>query len=278
MLLQLFLEKVLLGIPEHPSNRGHPRVGPRDAVKECEDPHGDAARAEEDADARIQQEAAADLEPEGRRPPSEYEPPEECDASIHPPRPLDVGRVGSRAYWDSVGLKGDGPTRERGAFPRLRLPQPMSNPVVKLETNLGAIRAEIFEDKSPTTARNFLGLVRKGFYNGLTFHRVIPGFMIQGGDPSGDGTGGPGYEIPDEFHSSLHHVGAGILSMANAGPNTGGSQFFITLAATPWLDGKHAIFGRVVSGMEVLEQIGKVSRDRNDRPKSAVTIARASVE
>jgi cyclophilin family peptidyl-prolyl cis-trans isomerase len=148
----------------------------------------------------------------------------------------------------------------------------MPNPKVTLKTTLGEIQAEIFEDKAPKTAENFLTLVRKGFYNGVLFHRVIPGFMIQGGDPRGDGTGGPGYTIPDEFHPSLRHSSAGMLSMANAGPNTGGSQFFITLAPTSWLDGKHAIFGRVTKGHEIVEQIAAVPRDKSDRPKTPVKI------
>jgi cyclophilin family peptidyl-prolyl cis-trans isomerase len=153
----------------------------------------------------------------------------------------------------------------------------MANPVVKLQTTLGEIQAEIFEDKAPKTAGNFLTLIRKGFYNGLLFHRVIPGFMIQGGDPKGDGTGGPGYTIPDEFHPSLRHSAPGLLSMANAGPNTGGSQFFITLAPTAWLDGKHAIFGRVTKGQEVVEQIAAVPRDRSDRPRTPVKIVTATI-
>ena len=153
----------------------------------------------------------------------------------------------------------------------------MTNPVVTLDTSLGPIRLEIFADRAPKTAKNFLDLTRKGFYNGLTFHRVIPGFMIQGGCPKGDGTGGPGYEIPDEFHPTLKHTGPGIVSMANAGPNTGGSQFFITLAATGWLDGKHAIFGKVVGGQEVVDQIAGVQRDRSDRPRTPITIRTATV-
>ncbi len=153
----------------------------------------------------------------------------------------------------------------------------MANAVVTFQTTLGEIRMEVFEDKVPKTAANFLGLVRKGFYNGLTFHRVIPGFMIQGGCPKGDGTGGPGYEIPDEFHPSLRHTGPGILSMANAGPNTGGSQFFITLAPTRWLDGKHAIFGRVTQGQEIVEKIAAVPRDASDRPKSPVKMVTVRV-
>ena len=153
----------------------------------------------------------------------------------------------------------------------------MANPTVTLDTNLGAIRLEIFQDKAPRTAQNFLDLTRKGYYDGLTFHRVIPGFMIQGGCPNGDGTGGPGYEIPDEFHPTLKHSGPGIVSMANAGPNTGGSQFFITLAATGWLDGKHAVFGKVVGGQDVVDKIAGVARDRSDRPRSPVTIRSAKV-
>jgi len=153
----------------------------------------------------------------------------------------------------------------------------MANPTVTLKTNLGDISAEIYQDKAPKTAGNFLTLVRKGFYDGLTFHRVIPGFMIQGGCPKGDGTGGPGYNIPDEFHPSLKHTGPGLLSMANAGPNTGGSQFFITLAATAWLDGKHAIFGKVTKGQDVVDAIAGQPRDRNDRPRTTVTIVKATV-
>ena len=153
----------------------------------------------------------------------------------------------------------------------------MANPTVTLRTTLGDIRLEIFEDKVPKTAGNFLGLVRKGFYNGLTFHRVIPGFMIQGGCPKGDGSGGPGYEIRDEFHPSLRHSESGIVSMANAGPNTGGSQFFITLAPTSWLDDKHAVFGRVTSGKDVVDKIAKVPRGASDRPRTAVQIVTATV-
>jgi len=153
----------------------------------------------------------------------------------------------------------------------------MANPIVTLDTTLGAIRLEIFADRAPKTAKNFLDLTKKGYYDGLTFHRVIPGFMIQGGCPKGDGTGGPGYEIPDEFHPTLKHSGPGIVSMANAGPNTGGSQFFITLAATGWLDGKHAVFGKVVGGQDVIDKIAAVPRGASDRPKTAVTIRTARV-
>lgn len=153
----------------------------------------------------------------------------------------------------------------------------MANPHVKMETTLGNIDIEVFADKAPLTAKNFTDLTQKGFYNGLIFHRVIEGFMIQGGCPKGTGTGGPGYEIKDEFGPGLKHDSAGILSMANAGPNTGGSQFFITLSATPWLDRKHAIFGRVVGGMDVVERIGKTPTGSGDRPKTPVKITRATV-
>ena len=142
------------------------------------------------------------------------------------------------------------------------------NSLAVFETSMGTFKVELFEDKAPRTAQNFISLVNKGFYNGLIFHRVIDGFMIQGGDPKGNGTGGPGYVIPDEFHKDLKHTGAGMLSMANAGPNTGGSQFFITLDATPWLDGKHAIFGKVVEGLDVVKAIGKVKTGAQDRPQT----------
>ncbi len=154
----------------------------------------------------------------------------------------------------------------------------MANRIAAFDTNHGTFRVELFEDKAPKTAGNFISLVEKGFYNGLVFHRVIDGFMIQGGCPEGDGTGGPGYTIEDEFGEGLKHDVAGILSMANAGPDTGGSQFFITLAPTPWLDGKHAIFGRVVKGMDVVSEIGKVKTDSMDRPFEPVVINRITLE
>ncbi len=153
----------------------------------------------------------------------------------------------------------------------------MANPTATLKTTLGDIRIELFADRAPKTVANFVQLTKKGFYNGVTFHRVIPGFMIQGGDPSGNGTGGPGYTIPDEFHPTLRHDAPGILSMANAGPNTGGSQFFITLAATSWLDGKHAVFGRVRGGQDVVEKIAGVPRDARDQPRTPVRIVEATV-
>jgi cyclophilin family peptidyl-prolyl cis-trans isomerase len=154
----------------------------------------------------------------------------------------------------------------------------MANPTATLETNKGSFEVELFEDRAPETAGNFLKLAESGFYDGVVFHRVIEGFMIQGGDPDGTGRGGPGYTIKDEFHPELRHDAKGILSMANAGPNTGGSQFFITLAPTPWLDGKHAVFGRVTTGMDVIETIGSVETGAGDRPKSEVRIDRVKVE
>ena len=148
----------------------------------------------------------------------------------------------------------------------------MANRTAEFKTNQGEFSVELFEDKAPITTKNFVDLIEKGFYDGLTFHRVIDGFMIQGGCPSGTGTGGPGYKIKDEFHSDLKHSGAGILSMANAGPNSGGSQFFITLAATPWLDNKHAVFGKVTKGLDVVEKIGKVRTGGGDRPAEPVVM------
>jgi len=150
--------------------------------------------------------------------------------------------------------------------------------IAKFETSMGDFEIELFVDKAPITTKNFIDLSEKGFYDGLIFHRVIDGFMIQGGDPEGRGTGGPGYSIKDEFHPELKHDSEGVLSMANAGPNTGGSQFFITLAATPWLDGKHAVFGKVVSGMDVVKAIGKVQVGANDKPVEDVVIKRIIIK
>lgn len=127
--------------------------------------------------------------------------------------------------------------------------------VATIVTNRGTIRVELFADKTPKTVANFEKLVSQGFYNGLKFHRVIADFMIQTGCPSGTGAGGPGYMFADEFHPELRHSGPGILSMANRGPNTNGSQFFITHVATPWLDNKHSVFGRVIEGQDVVNAI-----------------------
>ena len=146
---------------------------------------------------------------------------------------------------------------------------------VKLATNKGDIVIGL-DPEMPITAGNFEKLVREGFYNGLTFHRVIDNFMIQGGCPKGNGTGGPGYTIKDEFTKSNEN-NKGTISMANAGPNTGGSQFFINLVNNNYLDGKHPVFGKVVEGMSVVEAIGKVKVDRADRPKEPVVIEKAEI-
>jgi peptidyl-prolyl cis-trans isomerase B (cyclophilin B) len=127
--------------------------------------------------------------------------------------------------------------------------------VATITTNRGVIRLQLFSDKAPRTVANFEKLATSGFYDGLKFHRVIPDFMIQTGCPLGNGTGGPGYTFKDEFHKDLKHDGPGVLSMANAGPNTNGSQIFITHIATPWLDGKHSVFGRVLEGQDVVDAV-----------------------
>ena len=131
----------------------------------------------------------------------------------------------------------------------------MPNRTAVIQTNKGTIKFELLEEDAPKTTENFRLLAEKGFYDGVIFHRVIKGFMIQGGDPTGTGRGGPGYQFADEIHPQLKHTSEGILSMANAGPNTNGSQFFITCAATPWLNGKHTIFGEVTQGMDVVQKI-----------------------
>src|SRR5688572_5966654 len=154
----------------------------------------------------------------------------------------------------------------------------MANRVAHFDTNLGKFSIELFDDRAPITTKNFTDLVDKGFYEGVIFHRVISGFMIQGGDPTGTGRGGPGYTIKDEFNPTARHDAEGVLSMANAGPNTGGSQFFITLAATPWLDNKHAVFGKVVDGMDVVRSIGSTPTARGDKPLKDVVIQKITLE
>ncbi len=151
------------------------------------------------------------------------------------------------------------------------------------DTTEGRFKIKLFPDKAPNTVKNFTDLAEgvntgKPFYDGLIFHRVIPDFMIQGGCPQGTGRGGPGYNFADEFHPSLKHSKPGLLSMANAGPGTNGSQFFVTVAATPWLDNKHAIFGEVVEGYDVAEKISKVPKDSSDRPKKEVRINTVTIE
>jgi cyclophilin family peptidyl-prolyl cis-trans isomerase len=145
-----------------------------------------------------------------------------------------------------------------------------------MQTNHGSIRIELFDEDAPKTVDNFTKLARDGFYDGVIFHRVIPDFMIQGGDPTGTGSGGPGYQFEDEFNENK--IERGALAMANAGPNTNGSQFFIVTAdACPWLDGKHTVFGRVISGMDVVDSIEKVETGANDRPVDEVRIESVSV-
>jgi cyclophilin family peptidyl-prolyl cis-trans isomerase len=139
-----------------------------------------------------------------------------------------------------------------------------------IRTDQGDIALELWADRAPRTVNNFVFLVRSGFYDGVTFHRVIKNFMAQGGDPTGTGSGGPGYQFEDEFHPKLRHDAPGVLSMANAGPNTNGSQFFITHVATPWLDDKHSVFGRVASGMKTLLAIPE--RDPSKQKSPAVII------
>ncbi len=166
------------------------------------------------------------------------------------------------------------------------------NSIAVFKTNMGEFKVELFEDKAYLTASNFIKLAKDGFYDGTKFHRVIGpdkappnGFMIQGGDPKSKddslweewGTGGPAYTIPDEFNDELRHDSPGILSMANSGPDTGGSQFFITVTATPWLDGKHSIFGKVVKGYDVVEKISRVKTGPVNRPLKPVIIEKITI-
>ena len=163
----------------------------------------------------------------------------------------------------------------------------------KFETTLGDFTVELFDTKAPKTVANFVGLAegtkewkhpktgerhKKPFYDGIVFHRVIEGFVLQGGDPLGQGYGGPGYQFEDEFHPDLRHDKPGTLSMANAGPNTNGSQFFVTLAPTPHLDRRHSIFGKVTSGLDVVETIGHVPTDAQDRPITPVVMKKVTIE
>lgn len=144
-----------------------------------------------------------------------------------------------------------------------------------MHTDLGDIKIALYADKTPKTVNNFVFLARQGFYDGTIFHRVIANFMAQAGDPTGTGRGGPGYKFPDEFHPKLKHNGPGVLSMANAGPNTNGSQFFITHVATPWLDGKHSVFGQVIEGLDVLFAIPERDPQRFGSP--AVTLKSVTI-
>ncbi len=153
----------------------------------------------------------------------------------------------------------------------------MPNRIAQFTTNQGEFKVELFEERAPETTKNFIDLVEKEYYDGIVFHRVIEGFMLQGGCPTGNGTGGPGYTIADEFHPELRHDVEGVLSMANAGPNTGGSQFFVTLAPTAWLDGKHAVFGKVVDGMDTIRAIGTTATGPGDRPLQEIVMERVEI-
>ena len=162
----------------------------------------------------------------------------------------------------------------------------VDRPIAVFETSLGSFEAELYAKECPETVWNFINLSegrqetdREGnFYDGLSFHRVIEGFVIQGGCPQGTGTGGPGYQFKDEFDLSLRHAGEGILSMANAGPNTNGSQFFVTLGPTPHLDDKHSVFGKVIKGIDVVNKIGSVKTAAGDQPAEPVVINKVTVQ
>jgi len=171
------------------------------------------------------------------------------------------GASGSISAHPSAGESmADAPTAPSGALDTTK------TYTARLKTQRGDIVVELYADRAPLTVENFVNLARNGFYDGTTFHRVIPGFMAQGGDPTGTGTGGPGYQFGDEFHPTLRHSGEGILSMANAGPGTNGSQFFITLGPTPHLDDRHSVFGRVVEGMDVVRSIRERDPQRDREP------------
>ena len=178
----------------------------------------------------------------------------------------------------SIYLDGISRTKNIGTPPFSRYDK-MAQQVV-LETTMGAITLELYTSHAPKTCQNFSTLTSLNYYNGTIFHRIIPDFMIQGGDPTGTGRGGSsifGEKFEDEIRSDLKHTGAGVLSMANSGPNTNGSQFFITLAPTPWLDGKHTIFGRVTSGMRIVQRMGLLKTGPEDRPEEEVKILSAKV-
>jgi len=153
--------------------------------------------------------------------------------------------------------------------------------VAKFQTNMGNFDIELYPREVPKTVENFVGLAMKNYYNGITFHRIIDNFMIQGGDPTGTGMGGESYwggEFADEFSPNLLHDVPGVLSMANAGPNTNGSQFFIILVPTPWLNGKHSVFGKVFQGLDIVQKIGKVRTNASDKPIESVVIQKLSIE
>ena len=194
----------------------------------------------------------------------------------------------------SVAVAQDGPTQDqtnqptRGktmpaqkqykSAPEMKI-DPSKSYTATMKTSEGTITIELFADAAPKTVNNFVFLAKDGFYDGVVFHRVIEGFMLQGGDPTGTGRGGPGYQFADEFAGNPHkHDGPGVLSMANAGPGTNGSQFFVTLAPTPHLNGKHTVFGKVTDGLDVVKKIGSVPTDASDKPRTPVTIEGITIE
>ena len=177
------------------------------------------------------------------------------------------------------GLSAHVPVSAAPSDPSKQTPETEGTKIVKvkIETTLGSIYAELYAEDAPKTVNNFTKLAKDGFYDGIIFHRVIPDFMIQTGDPTGTGRGGPGYTFEDEFSPKLRHAKPGVFSMANSGPNTNGSQFFITQIPTPWLDGKHSVFGEVTEGMDVVNKIAAVSKDGSDKPVEEVKMTKVSV-
>jgi len=190
----------------------------------------------------------------------------------------------SSRFYIALNIKNS--EKEKFMSEKIDYKEDVERPIAVFETNLGNFEAELFARECPETVWNFINLAegrqeteRQGnFYDGLTFHRVIEGFVIQGGCPQGTGTGGPGYRFTDEFDSALRHDSEGILSMANAGPGTNGSQFFITLAPTPHLDDRHSVFGKVIRGLEVVNKIGSVKTGPGDRPQEPVTMTRVLIK
>lgn len=193
-----------------------------------------------------------------------------------------VGKISGEAGLKVIERKGDWLKVNIDAWVKAEDIQPDTRSVVLpkaiIKTNYGDIKLELFAQRAPLTVANFIKLAEKDFYDGVIFHRIIPDFMIQTGDPTGTGRGGPGYTFKDEFHPELKHAKPGILSMANSGPNTNGSQFFITLKPTPGLDGRHSVFGQVIEGMDVVEKIVNLPRDKQDRPLSKVVMEKVIIE
>jgi peptidyl-prolyl cis-trans isomerase A (cyclophilin A) len=200
---------------------------------------------------------------------------------------------GDGLRWLGVSGRGERDQRDGRVFTPADQRPAMSDLTATLHTTKGDITVELYPEKVPNTVENFVGLATgekewedpetgetrtDPLYQDVIFHRVIDDFMIQGGDPTGTGRGGPGYSFDDEFHDDLTHDQAGVLSMANSGPNTNGSQFFITLDATPHLDGRHAVFGKVIDGMDVVKQIGSVPTGRNDKPREDVVLESVDVD